>query len=99
MLKQVIWVTRRKLSSLVTFFIYEVSGDVMVKFHQKNLFYTGRYDLPEMLIRRPVEFPTIVTHKLLTVSSRLMYHQKAKRVVDKNGIRDFQSFGQSETEN
>jgi hypothetical protein len=99
MLKRVIWVTRRKLSSLATFFIYEVSGEVMVKFHQKNLFYTGMYDLPEMLIRRPVEFLTVVTHKLLTVLSRLMYHRKAERVVVQNGIRDFQSFGQSETEN
>jgi hypothetical protein len=64
-----------------------------------ELIYTGRYDLPEMLIRRPVEFLTVVTHKLLTVLSRLMYHRKAERVVVQNGIRDFQSFGQSETEN
>jgi hypothetical protein len=29
----------------------------------KNLFYIGRYDLPEMLIQGPVEFLTVVTHE------------------------------------
>jgi hypothetical protein len=90
---------QKKAEFVGDIFIYEVSGEVMVKFHQKNLFYTGMYDLPEMLIRRPVEFLTVVTHKLLIVLSRLMYHRKAERVVVQNGIRDFQSFGQSETEN
>jgi hypothetical protein len=52
----------------------------------KNLFYTERYDLPEMLIQRPAEFPTAVTHKSLTVWSRLMNHRKAERVVIQNGI-------------
>jgi hypothetical protein len=33
----------------------------------KHLFYTGRYDLPEMLIQQPTEFPTTVTRKSLTV--------------------------------
>jgi hypothetical protein len=35
MLKQVIWATSRNLSSLMTFFVYKVSGEVMTKFHQK----------------------------------------------------------------
>jgi hypothetical protein len=54
-------------------------GEVMAKFHQ-NLFYTGMYDVPEMLIQRLVEFPTAVTHKSLTVWSHLMDQQKAERV-------------------
>jgi hypothetical protein len=65
----------------------------------KNLFYTGRYDLPEMLIQQSVEFPTAVTHKSLTVWSHLMDHRKAQRVDFRNGIRDFRCFGQSETRN
>jgi hypothetical protein len=33
----------------------------------KNLFYTGRYDLSEMLIQQLVEFLTAVTLNSLTV--------------------------------
>jgi hypothetical protein len=98
MLKRVIWVTRRNLSSLATFFIYEVSGEVMAKFHQKPI-YTGMYDLPEMLIRQPVEYPTAITHKSLTVWSSLMDHRKAERVVVQNGIHYSRSFGQTKMEN
>jgi hypothetical protein len=36
---------------------------------------------PEMLIQQPVEFPTSVTPKSLTIWSRLMDHQKAERVI------------------
>jgi hypothetical protein len=39
MSKQVICVTSRKLSSLATSFIYEVSGEVMVKFCQQPILY------------------------------------------------------------
>jgi hypothetical protein len=52
---------------LATFFVYEDFGWVMVKFRQKIGFYTGRDDLPEMLIQQMVEFPTAVTRKSLTV--------------------------------
>jgi hypothetical protein len=45
----------------------------------------------EMLIQQPVEFPTVVTRKSLTVWSCLMEHQKSERVVYQNGIWDFQS--------
>jgi hypothetical protein len=55
----------------------------------KNLFYTGRYDLPELLVQQLVEFLTAVTHKPLPVWSRLMDHQKAERVIFQNGICDF----------
>jgi hypothetical protein len=65
----------------------------------KNLFYTGMYDLPEMLFHRPVQFPTAVTHKSLTGWSHLMDHRKAERVVFRNGIWNLRSFGQSETGN
>jgi hypothetical protein len=41
----------------------------------KHLFYTGRYDLPEMLFQHPVEFPTAVAHKSLTGWSFLMDHR------------------------
>jgi hypothetical protein len=58
----------------------------MVKFRQKIGFYTGRDDLPEMLIQQMVEFPTAVTRKSLTVWSRLIDHRKAERVVYWNGI-------------
>jgi hypothetical protein len=37
MSKRVIWVTSRKLSSSATFFIYEVSEEVMAKFCQKPI--------------------------------------------------------------
>jgi hypothetical protein len=40
----------------------------------KNLFYAGRYDLPEMLIQRLVEFSTAVTNKSRTGWSSLMDH-------------------------
>jgi hypothetical protein len=60
---------------------------------RKNLFYIGRYDLPEILIQQLVEFPTTVPHKPLTICSRLMDYQKLERAVFRNGIRDFWSFG------
>jgi hypothetical protein len=65
----------------------------------KNLFYTGRYDLLEIWFQRPVEFPTAVGHKSLTGWSRLMDHWKDERVAFRNGIRDFQYFGQSKSRN
>jgi hypothetical protein len=46
-----------------------------------------------MLIQQPVEFPTAVTHELLTVQSHLIDHRKSERVVYWNGIQDFQSLG------
>jgi hypothetical protein len=70
----------------------------MAKFCQ-NLFYTGRYDMPEMLIQRPVKFLTAVVRKSLTVWSRLIDHRKAERVVVQNCIWDFWSFGQSKMKN
>jgi hypothetical protein len=69
-----------KLSSLATSFIYKVSGEVMVKFHQ-NLFYAGRYDLPELLVQQLVKFLTAVTRNPLTIWSHIMDHRKAERVV------------------
>jgi hypothetical protein len=58
----------------------------------KNLFHTGRYDLPEKLFQRPVEFPTAVTHKSLTGWSRLMDHRKAGSSRSKQylGLPEFQ---------
>jgi hypothetical protein len=57
----------------------------------KNLFYTGRYDLPEMLFQRPVKFPTVVTRILLTGWIRLMDHQKAESFLLKqySGLLEF----------
>jgi hypothetical protein len=46
----------------------------------KNLFYTGRYDLPNIVIQQLVEILTAVTRKPLTVWSRLTDHQKVGRV-------------------
>jgi hypothetical protein len=40
----------------------------------------------EMLIQQPVEFLIAVTHKSLTIRSRLMNHQKDERVIYQNGI-------------
>jgi hypothetical protein len=65
----------------------------------KNLFYTGKFGLPEMLIQQPAEFLTAVTHKSLTSWSSLMDHQKAERVVIQNSIWYFWSFSQSEARN
>jgi hypothetical protein len=73
--------------------MYEVSGELMAIFFPKNMFYARKYDLPEMLIQRPIEFPTAVTHKSLTVWSHLIDHQKAERVAVRNGIWGFRSFG------
>jgi hypothetical protein len=89
---------QQKLSSLATFFICEVSGEVIVKFCQELVF-TGRYDLTERLFQQPVEFLTAVTRKLLIGWSHLMDHRKAERVTFQNDIRDFWSFGQSGTGN
>jgi hypothetical protein len=50
---------------------------------QKTKFIQEGAICPEMLIQQPVEFPTAVTHKLLTIWSRLVAHQKAKTVVYK----------------
>jgi hypothetical protein len=55
--------------------------------------------MPERLFQRPVEIPTAVTRKLLTGCSHLKDHRKAERVTSRNGIWDFQSFNQSESEN
>jgi hypothetical protein len=55
----------------------------------KNLTYTGKYNLPEILIHQPVKFLTAVTRKSLTIWSRLIDHRKAERVVLQNGIQDF----------
>jgi hypothetical protein len=49
------------------------------------------------LIQQLVQFLTAVTRKPLTVWSRLMDQQKPERVVFRNGIQNFQSFGQSES--
>jgi hypothetical protein len=48
---------------------------------------------PEICFCRPVEIPTAITCKSLTVCSRIMDHLKAERVGYCNGIRSFQSFG------
>jgi hypothetical protein len=50
---------------------------------------------PDFYFSRPVEILTTVTHKSLTVWNRIMDHRKVERVTYHNGIRDFQSFGQS----
>jgi hypothetical protein len=55
-------------------------------------------DCQEFQFSKPVEFPTAVTHKSPTVSGRIMDHRKAGRIDYRNGIRDFQSFGQSDTQ-
>jgi hypothetical protein len=65
----------------------------------KNLFYTGRCDLPEMLFQRLVEFLNVITHTSLTSWSHLIDHQKDERVSFRNGIQNLRSFGQSETGN
>jgi hypothetical protein len=53
---------------------------------------------PDILIQQPVEFPTTVTRKSLTVWSRLTDHWKAERVSYQFGIWDFRSFGQSKSQ-
>jgi hypothetical protein len=53
---------------------------------------------PEFRIQQPVEIPTIVTRKSVTVWSRIIDHRKDERVTYHNGIRDFWSFGQSEAQ-
>jgi hypothetical protein len=54
---------------------------------------------PEFLIQQLDRVLTIVTHKSLTVWIRMMDHQKDERVTYQNGIRDFWSFSQTETQN
>jgi hypothetical protein len=52
---------------------------------------------PEIPIQQPGPVLTTVTHKSLTVWSHIMDHQNSEKVTYQNGIRDFQSFGLSET--
>jgi hypothetical protein len=52
----------------------------------------------EFWFSKLVEFLTAITHKSLTVWGRIMDHRKSERVAYHNGIWDFQSFGQSETQ-
>jgi hypothetical protein len=47
---------------------------------------------PNFPMQQPVEFPTAVTHKSLTVWSRFMDHRKAERVAYKNSIQDLWGF-------
>jgi hypothetical protein len=53
---------------------------------------------PDFWFRKPVEFPIVVTHKWLIVWTDIMDHPKAEWVSYRNGIRDFQSFSQSEAQ-
>jgi hypothetical protein len=76
----------------------KILGEVMVKFHQEPVLYR-RYDMPEMLFQRPVEYPTAITPKSLAGWSHLLDHLKAERVVFQNGIQNPRSFGQSKTGN
>jgi hypothetical protein len=50
-----------------------------------------------MVFGKPVNLPTVVTHKSLTVWGHIMDHRKAERVSYHDGIWYFPSFGQSET--
>jgi hypothetical protein len=82
----------------MTTLVFKVSGKVMAKFHPKSQFRQKGPVCPEFRFSKPAEFPTVVTHKSLTVWVCIMDHRKAKRVSYHNGILDFQSFGQSETQ-
>jgi hypothetical protein len=53
---------------------------------------------PEFQFSKPVEFPTVVTRKSVTVWGRITDQRKAERVAYRNNIQDFQSFDQSETQ-
>jgi uncharacterized Rmd1/YagE family protein len=53
---------------------------------------------PDFCFSKPVEFPTVVTRKSLTVWSHTMDHRKHERVVYRNGIWIFWNFDQSETQ-
>jgi hypothetical protein len=71
---------------LMTFFVCKVSREAMAKFCQKTYFIQEGAIYLEMLIQQLVEFPAAVTHKSLSVWSRLMDHQRAERVAYRNGI-------------
>jgi hypothetical protein len=70
--------------------VFKISGQDMAKFYQ-NLDLGRKVESTKFLM-------TVVTHKLLTMWSRNMDHQKAERVSYCNDIQDFQIFGQSETQ-
>jgi hypothetical protein len=53
---------------------------------------------PDFLIQQTGQVPTVVTCKSLIVWSHFMDHRKSERVAYQFGIRDFQSFSQSETQ-
>jgi hypothetical protein len=67
-------------------------------FFSKNLIHTGRSNLPRNLDSLTGRVSIAVTHKSLTVWSRLLDHQKAERVTYQFYIWDFRSFSQSETQ-
>jgi hypothetical protein len=82
----------------MTFFIYKVSSEVMAKFHQNPDLCRNGESAQKFLIHRTGRVPATVTRKSLTIWSHIIDHRKAERVTYQNGIRDFWSFGQSETQ-
>jgi hypothetical protein len=99
MSKQFIWVTSRKLSSLMPLFRIQCFWGGHGKISWKTWFIQEGAICPELLIQPPVEFSTVVTCKSLTFWSHLMGHRRAEKVIYQNGIRDFWSFSQFEAWN
>jgi hypothetical protein len=77
---------------LATYFIYEVSGEVMAKFYQEPNLYRKVQSVQISPIQQSVQVLMALTHKSLTVSSRIMNHWKAERVTYRLGIRQFGRF-------
>jgi hypothetical protein len=63
------------------------------KISPKTLFIQEGPIYPEFLIQQPVEFPTFITHKLLTIWSRMVDHQKAESFLPiwYSGLLEFRS--------
>jgi hypothetical protein len=70
----------------------------MVKFCQKSNSCRDVQSAQNSWFSPPIDFPTAVTRKSLTIWSLLMDHWKLGRISYQNSLQDFRSFGPSETQ-
>jgi hypothetical protein len=69
-----------KLCSLTEFFVYNVSGEVMAKFCQDPELCQKVRPVHKFQFQQSNRFLIAITHKPLTVWSRIRNHRKGERV-------------------
>jgi hypothetical protein len=85
------------MSSLMETLVFNISGEVMVKSRQ-NLDLDQNVESAQNSDSANWLSSSQSWRKSLTVWIHIMDHQKAERVVYRNGIQDLRRFGQSETQ-